>query len=90
MISIWECALCCRICTLFERKGFKLLASSSHSDLLEELVRKAKGRARFFKELGEDEDTVSKMTETIRFINMIGKLIASGNRGYEMFIFQSG
>lgn len=75
---------------LFERKGFKLLASSNHSELLEELARKAKGRARFFKEVGGDEDIMSKMTDAMRIIDMIEKQIASGNIGYEMFIFQFG
>jgi hypothetical protein len=74
---------------LFEGKGFKLLASSNHSDLLEELARKAKGRARFFREIGGDEDTIAKMSEAIRIIDLIEKQIASGNIGYEMFIFQS-
>ncbi len=76
--------------SLFERDDFKLLKSSNHSDLLEELARKAKGRARFFKEVGGDEDIMSKMTDAIRIIDKIEKQIASGNIGYEMFIFQSG
>jgi ubiquinone/menaquinone biosynthesis C-methylase UbiE len=74
---------------LFESDGYNLVTSSNHSDLLEELARKAKGRARFFKEVGGDEDTMSKMTDAIRIIGMIEKHIASGNIGYEMFIFQS-
>ena len=74
---------------LFEKEGFKLLASSNHSDLLTELARKAKGRARFFKEVGGDEDTMSKLAEAIRIIDLIEKQIESGNIGYEMFIFQS-
>ena len=75
--------------SLFEKEGLKLLASSNHSDLLTELARKAKGRARFFKEVGGDEDTMSKMSEAIRIIDLIEKQIASGNIGYEMFIFRS-
>jgi ubiquinone/menaquinone biosynthesis C-methylase UbiE len=74
---------------LFEKEGFELLTSSNHSDLLGELARKAKGRARFFKDVGGDEDTMSKMVEAIRIIDMIEKQIAAGNIGYEMFIFQS-
>ena len=74
---------------LFEREGFKLLTSSDHSDLLGDLARKAKGRARFFKEVGGDEDTMSKMAEAIRIIDLIEKQIASGNIGYDMFVFQS-
>ena len=73
---------------LFERAGFNLLSTSNHSDLLEELARKAKGRARFFTEIGGDEDTMNKMSEAIRFIGLIEKQIESGNIGYEMFIFQ--
>jgi ubiquinone/menaquinone biosynthesis C-methylase UbiE len=74
---------------LFEKEGYKLLISSNHSDLLEELARKAKGRARFFKEVARDEDTTSKMTEAIRIIDLIENQITAGNIGYEMFIFQS-
>jgi arsenite methyltransferase len=73
---------------LFERSDFRLLSSSDHSDLLEDLARKAKGRARFFREVAVDEDTMNKMSETIRFIGLIEKQIESGNIGYEMFIFQ--
>jgi arsenite methyltransferase len=74
---------------LFEKEGYTLLTSSSHSNLLEELAQKAKGRARFFREVGVDEDTISKMTEAMRIIDLIEKQIESGNIGYEMFIFQS-
>ncbi|MHA1965680.1 MAG: class I SAM-dependent methyltransferase [Candidatus Thorarchaeota archaeon] len=74
---------------LFEREGFVLLTSSNHSDLLQELARKAKGRARFFREVGGDEDIMSKMADAIRVIDMIENQIASGNIGYEMFIFKS-
>jgi arsenite methyltransferase len=73
---------------LFESFGFRLLSSSDHSDLLENLARKAKGRARFFREVGGDEDTMNKMSEAIRFIGLIEQQIESGNIGYEMFIFQ--
>ena len=73
---------------LFERAGFKLLSTSDHSDLLGDLARKAKGRARFFRDVGGDEDTMNKMTEAIRFIGLIEKQIESRNIGYEMFIFQ--
>ena len=73
---------------LFERSNFRLLSSSDHSDLLEDLARKAKGRARFFREVGGGEDTMNKMSEAIRFIGLIEQQIESGNIGYEMFIFQ--
>jgi hypothetical protein len=75
---------------LFEREGYTLLNTSDHSDLLEELARKAKGRARFFKDVGGDEDTMNKMSDAIRIIDMIEKQIESGNIGYKMFIFKSG
>ncbi|MFX1484334.1 MAG: class I SAM-dependent methyltransferase [Promethearchaeota archaeon] len=75
---------------LFEEEGFTLLTSSDHSGLLEDLARKAKGRARFFREVGGDEDTMNKLSDAIRIIDMIEKQIASGNIGYEMFIFKSG
>jgi len=74
---------------LFEKNGFKLVISSNHSDLLEDTARKAKGRARFFKDFGGAEDTVSTMSEAMRIIDLIEKQISSGNIGYEMFIFQS-
>ncbi|MFW9793810.1 MAG: class I SAM-dependent methyltransferase [Candidatus Thorarchaeota archaeon] len=74
---------------LFESEGFKLLASSNHSDLLEDLARKAKGRARFFREVAVDDDTIDKMTDAIRIIGLIENQIETENIGYEMFIFKS-
>ncbi len=74
---------------LFEKYGFKLVTSSNHSDLLENMARKANGRARFFKDFGGAEVTVNTMSEAMRIIDLIEKQISSGNIGYEMFIFQS-
>ncbi|MFW9788607.1 MAG: class I SAM-dependent methyltransferase [Candidatus Thorarchaeota archaeon] len=74
---------------LFEGAGYELLSSSDHSNLLQELARRAKGRARFFREVGGDEDTMNKMNDAIRIISQIEKQIESGNIGYEMFIFQA-
>lgn len=74
---------------LFEKNGFKLVSSSNHSDLLEDLARKAKGRARFFKDFGGAEETVNTLSEAMRIIGLIEKQISSRNIGYEMFIFQS-
>lgn len=74
---------------LFTKHGFKLLSSSVHSELLADMARKAKTRARFFRDVGDDQETNSKMDDAIRMIDMIEKQIASGNIGYEMFIFQS-
>lgn len=74
---------------LFTRRGFTLLTSTVHSDLLDDMARKAKIRARFFRDVGEDKETNSKMDDAIRLIDQIEKQIASGNIGYEMFIFQS-
>jgi arsenite methyltransferase len=74
---------------LFEKGGFSLLTFSSHSDLLEDLAEKAKGRARFFKEVSVDKDTESKLTDAIRIIGLIKAQIASGNIGYGMFVFRS-
>lgn len=74
---------------LFEKNGFKLITTSNHSDLLKDMARKAKGRARFFKDFGGAEDTVNAMSEAMRIIDLIEKQITSGNIGYKMFIFQS-
>jgi arsenite methyltransferase len=74
---------------LFQQNDFDLQSTSSHSDLLDELARKAKGRARFFKEVAVDEDTKGKMTDAIRIIGLIEKQIVSGNIGYEMFVFKA-
>ncbi len=46
-------------------------------------------RARFFRDVGEDHETNSKMDDAVRMIDMIVKQIESGNIGYEMFIFQA-
>ncbi|MGY5859398.1 MAG: class I SAM-dependent methyltransferase [Candidatus Thorarchaeota archaeon] len=74
---------------LFTSKGFTLLSSSVHSNLLDDMARKAKTRARFFRDVGEEQENGSKMDDAIRMIDQIEKQIASGNIGYEMFIFQS-
>lgn len=73
---------------LFEKEGFSLLTSSNHSDLLEDLADKAKGRARFFKEVSVDKDTTGKLTDAVRIIELIKAQIASGNIGYGMFVFK--
>ncbi|MHA2359798.1 MAG: class I SAM-dependent methyltransferase [Candidatus Thorarchaeota archaeon] len=74
---------------LFETDGYKLVTTSNHSNLLEEMARKAKGRARFFRDVGRDEGTMNTMSEAIRIIKMIENQISAGNIGYEMFIFKS-
>jgi ubiquinone/menaquinone biosynthesis C-methylase UbiE len=74
---------------LFVKNGYKLEKSSDHSYLLEEMTRKAKGRARFFRDVGGDEGTMNTMSEAIRIIKMIEDQISAGNIGYEMFIFKS-
>lgn len=73
---------------LFENNGFNLLESSNHSNLLEDLARKAKSRARFFRDVARDDETIEKMNEAVRIIGLIENQITSGNIGYEMFIFQ--
>ncbi|TFH02455.1 MAG: class I SAM-dependent methyltransferase [Candidatus Thorarchaeota archaeon] len=74
---------------LFSRYGFKPISSSVHSNLLGDMACKAKTRARFFRDVGEEQETNSKMDEAVRLIGMIEKQIESGNIGYEMFIFQA-
>lgn len=74
---------------LFVQNGYRLVTASDHSNLLEEMVRKATGRARFFRGVAVDEGTINMMSEAIRIINLIEKQISSGNIGYEMFIFKS-
>ena len=74
---------------LFSTYGFKPISSSVHSDLLDDMARKAKTRARFFRDVGEGQETNSKMDDAVRMIDMIEKQIESGNIGYEMFIFQA-
>lgn len=76
--------------SLFQDEGFTLLSSSDHSDLLDDLARKAKGRARFFRDAGGGEDITSKLTDAIRIIDKIEAQIEDHNIGYEMFIFQLG
>jgi len=74
---------------LFTERGFELLSSSVHSNLLEDMARKAMTRARFLKDVGEGQETKDKMSDAIRMIDLILKQIESGNIGYEMFIFRS-
>ncbi|MFW9768875.1 MAG: class I SAM-dependent methyltransferase [Candidatus Thorarchaeota archaeon] len=74
---------------LFVKNGYRLLAASNHSALLEEMARKARGRAQFFRDVGGTEESMNLMTEAIRIIKMIEGQISSGNIGYEMFIFES-
>ena len=52
------------------------------------MTRKAKTRARFFRDVGDEPETMSKMDDAIRIIRLIEKQIDSGNIGYQMFIFQ--
>ncbi len=73
---------------LFEKWEFEMVMSSTHSDLLEDMARKAKGRARFLRDVESDRSTTSKMTDAIRIIGLIEKQISTGNIGYGMFIFQ--
>ncbi|MFW9846715.1 MAG: class I SAM-dependent methyltransferase [Candidatus Thorarchaeota archaeon] len=72
---------------LFESRGFRLLDSSKHSSLLEEMTRKAEGRARFLMDLGTNDEK-TKMSDALRIIGLINQQISTGNLGYEMFIFQ--
>jgi arsenite methyltransferase len=74
---------------LFTKHGFELISTSVHSNLLDDMTRKAKTRARFFRDVGDDSETNSKMDDAIRMIQLIEKQIESGNIGYEIFIFQS-
>ncbi len=74
---------------LFTKNGFELLTSSVHSDLLNDMAQKARTRARFFSDVNEDLGTRTKMKDAVRIIDMIVNQIASGNIGYEMFIFKS-
>ena len=74
---------------LFTRNGFELVTSSVHSDLLNDMAQKARTRARFFSDVNEDLETRTKMKDAVRIIDMIVNQIASGNIGYEMFIFKS-
>ncbi|NHI89411.1 MAG: class I SAM-dependent methyltransferase [Candidatus Thorarchaeota archaeon] len=73
----------------FKKEGFSLLTSSNHSDLLEDLADKAKGRARFFKEVSVDKEITGKLTDAVRIIGLIKAQIVSGNIGYGMFVFKS-
>jgi ubiquinone/menaquinone biosynthesis C-methylase UbiE len=75
--------------SLFSRHRFKLMSSSVHSELLDDMARKAKMRTRFFRDVGDDPENESKMNDAVRMIDMIEKQIASGNIGYEMFIFKA-
>lgn len=74
---------------LFSTHGFKPISSSVHSDLLYNMAHKAKTRAHFFRDVGEDQEANSRMDDAIRMIDMIEKQIESGNIGYEVFIFQA-
>ncbi len=74
---------------LFRKKGFTLIDKSIHTDLIEDMARKAKTRARFFSQINEDLEDRHKMEDAVRTVDMILKQIESGNIGYEMFIFQS-
>ena len=74
---------------LFRRRGFTLIEASTHSDLIEDMARKARTRARFFSQVNEDLESKSKMEDAVGIVDMILKQIESGNIGYEMFIFQS-
>ena len=74
---------------LFNRNDFELVTSSNHSDLLADMTRKAMGRARFFKDVGGDEETVNTMSDAMWIIDLIEKQIESRNIGYVVFIFQS-
>jgi ubiquinone/menaquinone biosynthesis C-methylase UbiE len=74
---------------LFQKNGYVLVTSSDHSNLLEDMARKARGRARFFRDVGGAEETMNTMSEAIRIIKMIENQISAGNIGYEMFIFKS-
>ena len=75
--------------SLFAKNGYRLVATSDYSNLLEEMARKARGRARFFRDVGGTEETMNTMSEAIRLIKMIEDQISAGNIGYEMFIFKS-
>ncbi len=74
---------------LFSKRGFTLLGTSVHTDLIDDMARKARTRARFFSQVNEDLETKSKMEDAVRIINLIVKQIESGNIGYQMFVFQS-
>ena len=74
---------------LFSTYGFKPISSTVHSDLLYDMARKAKTRARIFRDVGEDQETNRKMDDAIRMIGMIKEQIESENIGYEVFIFQA-
>ena len=74
---------------LFVKRGYTLLETSVHSDLIEDMARKARTRARFFSQVNEDLESKNKMEDAVHITDMILKQIESGNIGYEMFIFQS-
>ncbi|MFQ5832291.1 MAG: class I SAM-dependent methyltransferase [Candidatus Thorarchaeota archaeon] len=73
---------------LFEKRGFEMATSSTHSDLLEHMARKAKGRARLLRDVGGNDSTINRMSDAMRIIGLIEEQISTGNIGYGMFIFQ--
>lgn len=72
---------------LFERCGFALVTSSSHTSLLDQMVDSAYGRARMMTGL-EKELKSTRVEDILRIIQLIKSQVSTGNLGYEMFIFR--
>jgi len=73
---------------LFGEGGFSLIETSSHTDLLEQMVDKAFRRAKMRTGIEEALSDSTSIDDILRMIGLIKDEIASGNMGYEMFIFQ--
>ncbi|MHA1959597.1 MAG: methyltransferase domain-containing protein [Candidatus Thorarchaeota archaeon] len=73
---------------LIEAAGFSLVDSSSHSHLLNDMVKKAAGRARLHRDLVNADSGNTPMHEVLRIIKQIESQVDSGNIGYDLFVFK--
>jgi ubiquinone/menaquinone biosynthesis C-methylase UbiE len=76
---------------LFEKVGFKLQESSSHSNLLEELVNQVISNARMLQATDLTHsvaaDIQNNLEQAVRFTKLIENEVHSGNLGYDLLIF---
>lgn len=73
---------------LFQEAGFELVEISTQSDLLEEMARKAIGRAKFYSEISSQDEEQNTMKDALRIIGLILNQIETRNLGYELLIFK--
>ncbi len=74
--------------TLFEQGGFSLKETSSHTDVLKQMVDKASNRVRMLTALDESFLETASIDDVSRIIRNIKDQIHTGNIGYAMFIFE--